>query len=84
MAEVRYFEVMLNISGTTVAGVYARSEKEAFDLLKDYLDTYGLDWSADIDLDSCEIGRDISELAEPTIYCGVINYRDDFQEEQDD
>ena len=56
MAEVKYYEAIVNVSGTTKLGVYARSDEEAEKLLNEHLDCFGVDkHSSDLDLDVCEV-----------------------------
>lgn len=82
MAEVRYYEAIVNVSGTTRLGVYARSEEEAEKLLDEHLDYIGVDkFSTDIDLYDCVVdSSSISEYVSEIAY-EVINSEDDFEEE---
>lgn len=77
--EVKYYEAVIDVSGTTRLGVYARSEEEALELLEEHIDLFGVDnYSSDLDLDDCEV-FDISEYTGRTAY-EVINSKDELEE----
>lgn len=82
MDEVKYFEAVVNVSGRTTLGVYARSEDEAFELLEEYVDSFGVDkYSRNLDLDDFEITSAIAERDKRYAY-EVVNSKEDFQEEE--
>ena len=83
MAEsVKYYEALVNVSGTTILGVYARSEEEALRLLEEHVNYAGVDhFSTDLALDDCEVDSySISEFEIETAY-EVINSEEEFKEE---
>lgn len=83
MDEIRYFEAIVYVSGTTRLGVYARSKEEAFELLEEYVDDFGIDkYSRDLELDDFEITSAIEERDERNAY-EVANSKENFQEEDD-
>ena len=85
MAEVKYYEAVVNVSGTTRLGVYARSEEEAEKLLDEYAYSVGVDrFSTDLDLDDCVVdSSSISEYVSEIAY-EVINSEEEFEEETND
>ena len=80
MAEVKYYEAIVNVRGTTGLGVYARSYEEAERLLNEHLDHFGVDkFSPDLDLD---IRRVVSiEKLDKRYASELVNDKDDFKEE---
>ena len=82
MAEsVKYYEAVVNVSGTTRLGVYARSDEEAEKLLNEHLDYFGVDkFSLDLDLDDCELdSSSITEYASRTVY-EIVNSEEELKE----
>lgn len=80
MAEVKYYEATVNVSGTTRLGVYARSDEEAEELLNEHIDCFGVDkFSTDLDLDCCEIDS-IAEYVASTAY-EIVNTKEELEEE---
>lgn len=83
MAEVRYYEAIVNVSGTTKLGVYARSDEEAEKLLNEHLDYFGADkYSSDLDLDVYEVVS--IEKSDKRYASELVNDKDDFEEETND
>ena len=84
MAEsVKYYEAIVNVSGTTKLGVYARSNEEAEKLLNEHLDYIGVDkFSSDLDLDVCEVVS--IEKSDKRYADELVNDKDDFVEEDND
>ena len=82
MAEIKYYEATVNVSGTTRLGVYARSEEEAEKLLDEYAYSVGVDrFSTDLDLYDCVVdSSSISEYVSEIAY-EVINSEEEFKEE---
>ena len=80
MAEsVKYYEAVVNVSGTTRLGVYARSDEEAEKLLNEHLDYFGVDeFSTDLDLDEFEVAS--IEEADERYISELVNDKDDFEE----
>ena len=79
MAEVKYYEATVNVSGTTRLGVYARSEEEAEKLLEEHIDYFGVDkFSTDLDLDYCEIDN-IAEYLGGTAF-EIVNTKEELEE----
>lgn len=80
MAEsVKYYEAVVNVSGTTKLGVYARSDEEAEKLLNEHLDYFGVDeFSSDLDLDVCEVVS--IEKSDKRYASEIVNDKDDFVE----
>lgn len=77
---VKYYEAVVNVSGTTRLGVYARNKEEAEELLNEYIDCFGVDkYSSDLDIDVCEVGsmkKSDEQYAEE-----LVNDKEDFEEE---
>lgn len=79
MAEIKYYEAFVNVSGTTKLGVYARSDEEAEKLLNEHIDYLGVDkFSPDLDLDVCEVVS--IEEADERYASELVNDKDDFEE----
>lgn len=80
--EVKYYEATVSVKGTTLLGVFAKSETEALKLLDEYVRDIGIDeFSTDFELDDCEV--DFSSIMECDIRAAyeVVNSEEDFQEE---
>ena len=79
MAEIKYYEAVVNVSGTTKLGVYARSDEEAEKLLNEHIDYLGVDkFSPDLNLDVCEVVS--IEEADKRYASELVNDKDDFEE----
>ena len=80
MAEVKYYEAIVNVSGTTKLGVYARSNEEAEKLLNEHLYYLGVDkFSSDLDLDVCEVVS--IEKSDKQYAYDLVNDKDDLWRE---
>lgn len=80
MAEVKYYEAIVNVSGITKFGVYARSDEEAEKLLNEHIYYLGVDkFSPDLDLDVYEVVS--IEEADKRYASELVNDKDDFEEE---
>lgn len=82
MAEsVKYYEAIVNVSGITRLGVYARNDEEAEKLLNEHLYYLGVDeYSPDLDLGEFEVAS-IGEADEQRRASELVNDKDDFVEE---
>lgn len=81
--EVKYYEAVIDVSGTTKLGVYARSDEEVEKLLNEHLDYFGADkYSSDLDLDAYEVVS--IENSDKRYASEVVNDKDDFEEETND